>query len=325
MEKIQAAAQPAAAQQKTIRQTSKKESTFVRSLRTDGALFVMLIPVIAFYLIFCYGPMYGAVIAFKDYKPNLGILGSPWVGMKHFKDFFSSYYFGTILRNTLVISVSSLVVGFPIPIVLALLLNELKNKAFARVVQTISYMPHFISLVVVCSLIRSFTSDTGLITYFWSAITGEERLSMLQDPAKFVPIYVLSGVWQEVGWSSIIYIAALAGVDQELYEAAKIDGAGKMRQMWHITLPGILPTVIIMLILRMGQLLSVGFEKIILLYNPAIYDTAEVISTFVYRRGLLEANWSYSAAVGLFNSAVNIVLLTAANWLSRRVTEQSLW
>lgn len=290
----------------------------------NRALYLMVLPVIAFYIIFHYAPMYGAQIAFKDFSPLKGIIDSPWVGFKHFQEFFDSYYFWRILRNTLTISVTQLVLGFPAPIILALLINELRNKYFTRTVQTITYMPHFVSMVVICGLIRDFTMDTGVVNTVLKMF-GWEPITMLNVPGLFVPVYVLSGIWQEVGWGSIIYLAALTSVDPQLYEAAEIDGAGKMKQVWYITLPSILPTIIVLLILRMGNMLNVGFEKIILLYNPAIYETSDVISSFVYRRGLQDLSWSFSSAVGLFNSLINFVLLLSANWLSKRLKGTSLW
>ncbi len=290
----------------------------------NRALYLMVLPVVAYYIIFHYLPMYGAVIAFKNFSPMKGIFGSPWVGFENFIEFFNGYYFWRILKNTLVISVTELIFAFPAPIILALLINELKNKIFTRTVQTITYMPHFISLVVICGMIKDFTMDTGVVNVFLSYF-GWQPITMLNKPELFVPLYVISDIWQQVGWGSIIYLAALSGIDQQLYEAAKIDGAGRFKQTLYVTLPGILPTIIVLLILRMGRLLNVGFEKIILLYNPAIYQTADVISSFVYRKGLLEFDWSFSAAVGLFNSAINFALLLSANWISRRVQGSSLW
>jgi len=284
----------------------------------------LAIPVLAYYIIFHYGPMYGVIIAFKNFTPARGILGSPWVGLQWFKDFFSSYYFGRLLRNTLLINIYSLIFSFPAPIILALLLNELRSQKFKKAVQTISYLPHFISLVVICGMIVNFTARDGIINDI-IAFFGGERTTMLLRPELFRSIYVISGIWQSVGWSSIIFLAALSGIDVELYQAAVIDGANRWHQVWHVTLPGILPTIVILLIMRIGSLMSVGYEKIILLYNSSIYETADVISTFVYRKGLLEANYSYSSAVGLFNSVINFLLLIIANWVSRKVNETSLW
>lgn len=286
--------------------------------------YLMFLPVLVYFVIFAYGPMYGALMAFQDYTPSLGFLGSPWVGLKHFQRFFQDYYFKRILWNTFYISITSLIFTFPAPIVLALLLNELRNKRFKSVMQTASYLPHFISLVVVCGMIKKFTLDTGVINDI-VAFLGGTRKSFLNDPNCFVPVYVISDIWQEVGWNSIIYMAALAGIDQELYEAAMIDGAGRWKQTVHVTLPCIMPTIIILLILRMGMLLSVGYEKIILLYNPVTRKTADVISTYVYRVGLEDKSWSFSAAVGLFNSAINLVFLLVTNSLSKKFSDTALW
>lgn len=305
-------------------QPAKGPSRFARDFKLNKFLYLMMVPVIAYYVIFHYAPMYGALIAFKEYSPMKGILGSDWVGLKHFYDFFNSYYFWRILKNTVIISLYSLLFEFPAPIILALLINEVRSKSFKRVAQTITYMPYFISLVVICGIITDFTNADGIInslfTYF-----GYDGQAMLQKPELFRPIYILSEIWQRIGWESIIYIAALMSIDVEQYEAARMDGASRLKQMFYITLPGILPTISIMLILRMGNLLNVGFEKIILLYNPITYETADVISSFVYRKGLLEFGWSYSSAVGLFNSVINLALLVTANYVSRRVNKNSLW
>lgn len=288
-------------------------------------MYVMIIPVLLYYLIFCYVPMYGVTIAFKDYTPSLGVIGSPWVGLEHFKDFFTDVYFGRILKNTLTISITTIIFGFPAPILLALLLNEIgKKRVFVKTVQTITYMPHFISLVVICGMIKVFVSEDGFVTQI-AQIFGYDGKAMLTRPNLFLPIYVISGIWQEIGWGAIIYLAALSAVDASLYEAATIDGAGRWKQTLHVTLPSILPTIVILFILRMGTVLSVGYEKIILLYNPGIYTTSDVISSYIYRKGLLEFGWSYSTAVGLFNSAVNIVLIVLANQISKKVTSTSLW
>ncbi|WP_433614947.1 ABC transporter permease [Paenibacillus cellulositrophicus] len=299
-------------------------SRLVRDFVLNKYLYIMMLPVIAYYLVFHYAPMYGALIAFKDYSPMKGILGSDWVGLKHFHDFFGSFYFWRILKNTILISLYTLVFEFPAPIILALLINEVRKKKFKRVVQTITYMPYFISLVVICGIITDFTNADGLINRLFMFL-GYDGQAMLQKPDLFRPIYVLSEIWQRIGWESIIYIAALMSIDLEQYEAARIDGASRLKQMLYITLPGLLPTIMIMFILRMGNLLNVGFEKIILLYNPVTYETADVISSFVYRKGLLEFGWSYSSAVGLFNSVINLVLLITANAISRRVSQNSLW
>lgn len=298
-----------------------------RDLRKNFDAYLLIIPAILIYLLFAYKPMYGVIIAFKNFSPAAGILGSGWAdqfGMQNFIDFFGSYYFWRLLKNTVVISVTSILFGFPAPIILALLLNEIRNEKFKRAVQTISYMPHFISLVVVCGLIKILTSNTGVVVQLMSSF-GFDPVSLLSRPQYFVPVYVLSGIWQEIGWGSIIYLAALTGIDPGLYEAARIDGAGRWRQTLHVTLPGISSTIIILLLFRLGSVMSVGYEKIILLYNEGIYDTADVISSFVFRKGLQQYQWSYSTAVGLFNSIINFVLIVFFNRISRKLSEVSLW
>lgn len=320
----------------TFAKTAKKprtknadgKSSYFSRLRVDlvrnRQLYLLIIPVILFYILFHYVPMYGAQIAFRDYSPTTGITGSPWVGLEHFIDFFQGRYFWRLLRNTVTLSLAQLIFGFPLPIILALLINELKSKAFSKTVQTITYMPHFISTVVICGMIIQFTRDDGFITQILTMFGFEER-TMLSDQNLFVPVYVISSIWQQTGWSSIIYLAALTGIDPQLYEAAKIDGANKWHQIINVTVPSILPTVIILLIMKMGTILGVGYEKVILLYNPAIYETADIISSYVYRRGLLNGEWSYSTAVGLFNSVVNFSLVIFVNWLSDKTSETSLW
>ena len=305
-----------------------RSDSFGRRVRTDfnrnKEIYLLLIPVVTFYILFKYTPMYGAIIAFKDYSPRIGIIDSPWVGFEHFIDFFTSRSFWRVLKNTVIISLSSLVICFPAPIIFAILMNELKSKLFTRTVQTITYLPHFISLVVICGLLQTFTMDKGFINDMIVAFGGE-RSTLLNNPGLFVPIYVISELWQTIGWGSIIYLAALTGVDQELYEAAMIDGAGRWKQTLHVTIPGIMPTIVIMLVLKIGNILNVGYEKIILLYNPLTYDTADVISSFVYRQGLLNQDWSFSTAVGLFNSMINFGLLLFANSMSHRLTGSGLW
>ena len=279
---------------------------------------------IIYYIVFHYYPMYGAQIAFKNFSPGKGIAGSPWVGFEHFKSFFNSYYVFRIIRNTLLINIYDVIFGFPAPIILAILLNEVKNSTFRRSVQTITYLPHFISTVVLCGLIIDFTSREGLINNIITMLGGEP-IMFLSKPEWFRTIFIGSGIWQNVGWGSIIYLAALSNIDPELYEAARIDGANKFKQIMHITIPGILPTIVIMFILRMGRMMSVGQDKVLLLYNPATYETADVISTFVYRKGLIDFNFSYASAVGLFNSVINFVLLILFNYLSRKLTDSGLW
>lgn len=309
----------------------KKRENFgirlMRDFRKNWPLYLMILPVIIFYILFCYKPMVGIIIAFKDYKVNLGIWDSPWTseyGLYHFISFFDSIFFKRVMINTIMISLYDLVFGFPAPIVLALMMTEIKNQKFKKIVQTISYFPHFISAVVICGMVRQFCLSDGLFNIIGGWF-GMESKSLLQYPEYFRWIYTGTNMWQGIGWSSIIYLAAIAGVDQGLHEAAALDGAGRFRRMWHITLPGIKPTIVILLIMQVGKMMSVGYEKIILLYNESIYETADVISTFVYRRGLLEFNWSFSTAVNLFNSILNFVLVYLANAISRKVTETSLF
>lgn len=284
----------------------------------------MILPVLIYLAIFHYKPMYGVLIAFQNYRPQLGIWGSTWVGLDHFERFFSDPYFWRIISNTFSISILSILFGFPAPILLALLLNEIKNQKFKRTVQTVSYMPYFISMVVICGLIKTFTQSEGLITDLVVTLGGK-RTNLLADKRWFYPIYIVSNIWQSIGWDSIIYLAALSGIDQEQYEAARVDGAGRFRQMLNITLPGLMPTITILFILRMGGILNVGFEKILLLYSPPTYAVADVISTYVYRIGVLDANFSYSTAIGLFNSLVNICFLLVTNMVSKKVNESSLF
>ena len=303
---------------------SRAAQALSKDFRRHWFIYLMFLPVLAYYIIFHYWPLYGAQIAFRDYVPAKGVLGSRWVGLKHFQSFFSSYYFIRLLRNTLLISLYGIVFGFPAPILFALLINELTNKQFKRFVQTCTYMPHFLSTIVVCGMIIDFTSSTGVITRLLS-LFGAPPKTLLLYPQYFRTIYIVSDVWQGVGWGSIIYLAALTNIDPTLYEAAQVDGAGRLRQAIHVTLPGIVPTIMVLLILRCGSIMNVGYEKIILLYNDNTLETADVISSFVYRRGLLERNYSYSSAVGLFNSTVNLIILVGANQLSRRLDGSSLW
>ncbi len=306
----------------------KKSPLTMRAVKKDLSqnkwIYLMALPVIAFYILFSYIPMAGIQIAFKDFNMGAGIWGSPWVGLKHFISFFKGPYAWRTVRNTLLLSFYTILVCFPAPILFALLLNEAKNKLFKRTIQTVSYLPHFISLVVICGLIKEFTSSTGLVTSLL-ALFGVTPETMLQDPSRFRALYVVSELWQTIGWNSIIYLAALSGVDPTLYDAAAVDGAGRFRRVLHVTLPSILPTIIIMFILRVGQIMSVGYDKILLLYNSGIYETADVISTFVYRKGIVESNFSFSAAVGIFNSLVNFALVVIVNKISDKVSETSLW
>ena len=303
---------------------SRIGNALARDFKRNKWKYIIILPVVIYFILFHYKPMYGLIIAFKRFKPQLGIADSPWVGLQQFRSIFTDDYFYRGLRNTLIISVSSLIFSFPAPVLLALILNEVRNQKFKRVVQTITYMPHFLSLVVVCGLINTFTASNGLFNNI-IAFFGGERVNLLSVSEYFYPIYILSAVWQNVGWDSIIYLSAIAGIDQEQYEAARVDGAGRLRQIFSITLPNIMPTISILLVLRMGSLLSVGYEKILLLYQPLTYDVADVISTYVYRKGIIDANYSYSSAVGMFNSVVNVIFLLASNKISKKMGQSGLF
>jgi len=297
----------------------------VKQVRKNWQLYLLFLPVLLYFIVFHYVPMYGVQIAFKDFIANKGILESPWVGFKHFERFFNSFYFWRIIKNTLGIGLYELIVGFPIPIILALMINEARSGRFRRFIQTVTYAPHFLSTVVVVGMIMMFLSPVSGLVNFIITSFGGEPIAFMTEPSWFKSIYVWSGVWQSMGWSSIIYLAALAGIDPQLHEAAKVDGAGWFRRIWHINLPGIAPTMIILLILNIGSILGVGFEKVFLMQNSLNMEASDVIATNVYRSGILGAQYSYSAAVGLFNSVVNFIMLITVNRIARRVSETSLW
>ena len=304
-----------------------KKGKIRMDFQKNKAVYFMFLPVVVFYLIFHYYPMSGIILAFKDFKPALGIWGSPFTGdygFEHFLAFFGSSFFGRTITNTILISLYQLIFGFPMPIILALMLNELRSPKFKKVMQTITYFPHFISTVVVCGMLTDFCLSDGLFNQI-TGFFGVPSVSMLSEPKLFRTIYVASGIWQSMGWDSIIDLAAIAGIDTQLYEAASLDGAGRFKKIWHITLPGIKGTVVILFIMAIGKMMSVGSEKILLLYNPSTYKTADVISTYVYRKGLLDQDYSYSTAVNLFNSVINFALVFCANALSRKLTETSLF
>jgi len=305
----------------------KHKNPFINDIVSNPLLYIMLIPMVIFYILFCYAPMYGAIIAFKDFTIGKGIMDSPWTsmgGFGHFVDFIKGPFFGRTFGNTLTLSLGLIVFSFPAPIVFAILLNEVKNTGFKRTIQTVTYIPHFISVMVVCGLLYTFLGRDGFINDIL-VLFGKERSNLLANPACFKPIFIISDIWQQLGWGSIIYLSAMTSIDQEIYEAARIDGAGRFKQMLHVTLPGILPTVVTLFILRMGGIFSISYEKIILLYNDMTYESADVISSFVYRRGLLESDYSYSTAVGLFNSVLNFAVLWVTNTISKHVSETSLW
>ena len=302
----------------------KRRHALRLNYQQNRMLYWMLAPAVVYVLIFNYLPMAGLTMAFQDYSLTKGIFGSKWIGLKNFQDFFGGIYFTRTLCNTLILSLLDLLVCFPAPIILALMLNEVQNLRYKKTIQTVSYIPHFISMVVAAGLIKEFTNSGGVIAGIVSSLGGTPK-SYISLPQYFRGIFTVSQVWQTIGFNSIIFLAALSGIDQELYDAAKIDGATRMQQMWHVTLPGISSTIIIMLILRCGQIMNVNFEKVLLLYTPSTYETADVISTYVYRVGIVKQKIGYSTAVGLFNSVVSLVLVLIANKLSRTYTDSSMF
>ncbi len=299
---------------------------FKKYLEHNWQLWVMLLPAVVYIFIFCYIPMYGVQLAFREYSFSTGITGGKWVGMKYFQQYFTSNMFWPTLRNTFVISFTSIVVGFPAPIILAMIINQLRNKKWKRVVQTTVYIPYFISVVVMVSMINVlFQNNSGVIANLLKSIgLVAQDVNILGSAKTFVPLYVLTGVWQGMGWNSIIYIAALSSVDTQLYDACKIDGANRWQIMWHIDFPAILPTIMILLIMNMGNVLSVGFDKVFLMQNPLNLGVSQVISTYVYSVGIRSSQFSFGTAVGLFNTLVNFIFLILTNWISKKVTGTGL-
>jgi len=288
-------------------------------------LWVLMLPAIATLIIFSYGPMYGIQLAFKDYYPMRGITGSPWVGFEHFERFFSSYQFERLMVNTIALSLFSLLIGFPIPIIFALFLNHVRYAKYKKLVQTVTYAPHFISTVVLVGMLNIFLSVNGGFVNEFLKLFGQEPVLFLGRENLFRGIYISSGIWQSMGWSAVIYLAALAGVSPESHEAAIVDGATKLQRIWHIDIPAILPTIIILLILNCGSILSVGFEKAYLMQNPQNLGKSEIISTYVYKMGIVNADYGFSTAVGLFNSIINCVLLISVNKLAKKFGNESIW
>lgn len=294
-------------------------------IKRDYELYLFLLPIIILYLIFKYYPMYGVQIAFKDFSPSQGIWGSEWVGFQHFKDFFDSYNFWTIIKNTLSLSFFSLLFGFPAPIIIAIMLNQMLGKSYKKFVQTVIYAPHFISTVVLVGMLNVFLSpNSGIVNHVIIWFGGDPILFMA-DEGWFRPLYILSGIWQETGFSTIIYLAALAGVNPELHEAAIMDGASKRKRVWYVDLPSILPTIVILLILSLGNIMSIGFEKAYLMQSDLNYATSNIIPTYVYEMGIQKAQYSFSTAIGLFNSFINIILIFTVNRIAKKLTETSLW
>ncbi len=304
--------------------TAIRQKSVWERMKKCWQLYVFLIPALLSLIIFSYAPMYGIILAFKDYNPLDGIWGSEWVGLEHFIRFFNSPYFVQLLKNTLIISIYGLIVGFPIPILLALGLNYVRNLKFKKTVQTVTYAPYFISTVVLVGILNIVFSDKGFINQFIT-MTGHESILFMGIEKYWRHIYVWSGVWQSMGWSAIIYIAALAGVSPELHEAAIIDGASKLQRIRYIDLPAIMPTIVITLILNSGAIMSVGFEKAFLMQNPLNTGVSEIISTYIYKVGLISSEYGYSTAVGLFNSVVNCILLLTVNQVAKKMGQSSIW
>lgn len=302
-----------------------KRDTFFRKWGRSKYLLLLFLPTLLYYILFKYVPMFGIVVSFKDYNLFRGIWESDWAGLKYYHMFFESPDFLKLMRNTFLLGFYKLVFGFPAPIILALLMNEIRHMFFKRFVQTVSYLPHFISNVVVVSMLTLFLSpSTGIVNQLIEAL-GFDAINFMSREDMFRGIYVLSEIWQHAGWETIIYLAALTAIDPQLYEAARMDGAGRWKQLLHVTLPGIRSAMIILLILNVGSVLEIGFEKVFLMLNPAINSTADILSTFVYRTGITQGNFSYAAAVDLFTSLINLVFILSANWISRKVSETSLW
>ncbi|WP_135557108.1 ABC transporter permease [Paenibacillus cymbidii] len=296
----------------------------MKAVIRNWQLYAFVLPAVLYFVVFHYLPLYGVQIAFKNFVATQGIWGSKWVGFDHFETFFHSYYFWILIRNTVLISAYQLLL-FPVPIIVALSLNELKNGLFKQLVQTVTYAPHFISVVVMSGMILAFLSPSAGIVNKLLGWVGFGPIGFLSEPGWFKTVYVFSGEWQSMGWGAIIYLAALAGVNPDLHEAATMDGANRLQRIWHINLPGIMPTIVILFILNMGSFMALGFEKILLLQNPLNMEASDVIQTYVYRNGLLQGRYSFSAAVGLFNSAINLVILVTANQVARRLNQASLW
>lgn len=303
----------------------RQRYNFKKKILAKWQLYVLMFPAVLYTLLFSYKPMYGILIAFQNFSVRKGVWGSEWVGFDQFKRLFSSYWFPIIFKNTLTLSVLGLVMGFPLPIILALLLNELRNEKYRVLVQSVSYLPHFISTVVMCGMITMFLSPNNGVINQIITLLGGEKIYFMQNARWFKWIYEISGEWQGVGWSSIIYFAALSSVDSALLEAADIDGASRLQKIWYINLPEIVPTIVVMFILRCGSILSVGYEKVFLLQNDMNLIGSEIISTYVYKVGLEQSDFSFSTAVGLFNTVINCVILFSANWLSKKVTKSGLF
>ncbi len=303
----------------------KAMQTLRKNIKKDWMLLLIVLPGVLYFAVFCYGPMYGILMAFKDYNVSKGIWGSPWAGLKHFKELVDSVYFGRLVKNTFLLSIEQLLWSFPVPIAFALLLNELKHHKWKRVAQTAAYLPHFISVVVVVGILKDLLSSDGGVLTQLLMLFGVQPKNYFNMPEAFRTLYVGSGVWQEFGWNSIIYVAAISAIDQEMYESASLDGAGRWKKLLYITLPSIAPTIILLLIMNMGNMLNIGYEKVILMYNSATYSTADIFSTYVYRKGLLSAQYSFASAVGLANSVINVLILLGANYVAKKAADTSIF
>lgn len=310
---------------KPLKTTRSGRISWGKSLRRYWQLYLLVLPVLAYFIIFKFWPMYGVQIAFRNYSPTAGFLGSEWVGFEHFERFFSSFNFEIVLKNTLFLSFFLLLASFPAPILLALLINEIQNKYFKKALQTITYAPHFLSTVVMVSMLVAFVDvDTGVINNVLRAL-GMEPVDFISDPAWFRPLYVISDIWKGAGWGSIIYLSALSSISPQLYEAARIDGASRIKQLWYVTLPCLMPTIVLMLIMDCGRIMNVGFEKVLLMQNSLNIDASEVISTYVYKIGLGQMQFSYSTAIDLFNSVINLIMLLTVNAISKKLSNSSLF
>lgn len=302
-----------------------RKNSFLKILKKNRYYFLMMLPAVVSTFIFCYMPMYGVLIAFQDYRIGDSILGGEWVGLKHFFEYFDSIYFERTMKNTFLLGIYSVLWGFPVPLIFALFLNEINNRHVKKVIQTVSYFPHFISVVVLVGMVKSFLDPSSGIVNIVIKAFGGEAISFMNESGWFRTIYVGSGIWQGFGWDSIIILSALTALDTEMYESAEIDGASRMQRIFYITLPNLVPTLTILLIMHLGSVMNASLEKVLLMYHPAIWDVSDVIQTYVYRKGILEGAQSFGTAVGLFNSLVNIILLVTANRVAKKITGSSLW
>lgn len=308
-----------------MQRTLKNRRRLSLTLQENWQPYLFLLPTLIYFAVFHYAVMYGVQIAFKKYIAIKGIWGSDWVGLEHFERLFSSYQFPILLKNTILLSVENLLIGFPIPIVFALLLNQIKNAKLKKIVQNVTYAPYFMSTIVIVSILNAMTNlDSGFVNYVLAAL-GQEKILFMGESGWFRPLYIISEIWQKTGWDSIIYVAALAAVSPELHEAAMVDGANKPQRIWHIDLPSLVPTIIVLFILRSGQIMKLGFEKAYLMQNALNLDASEIISTYVYKMGIQQAQFSFASAAELFNSVINVVLIVIVNTISRKVGETSLW